>query len=311
MVEEQVAVDGAELHVDGERRRPAHRARPRPRPLGRAVEPRRATRSGTTTGSFASTSAAPAARASSSAPSSRSRAGRADLGAVLDAARSSSSRSSSDTRSARRRAEVRARAPRRRRRARADRRRGRPLEPGAADARLGRADREHGARDLGRGLLVEEPAVLGAVARARHGDPRRVPRACCSRTIPATTSASAARSPEQRPLSGRLGEVGHPVLVVVGGLDDRTLPEHGRELARALPNARLVEFPDAGHSIPLEAPEETAEAIAAFLDELEAPALRRRREGPARGHDDAQLARGAVRPPRRPLGRRPARPGRR
>ena len=52
-----------------------------------------------------------------------------------------------------------------------------------------------GLETLGRGLLVEEPAVLGAVARPRHGDPRRVPRASCSRTTPATTCASAGRSP--------------------------------------------------------------------------------------------------------------------
>src|SRR5262245_33802878 len=74
-------------------------------------------------------------------------------------------------------------------------------------------------------------------------------------------------------LSGRLGEVGHPVLVVVGGLDDRTIPEHGRELAGALPNALLVELPDAGHSIPLEAPEATAEVVASFLAELDARAV--------------------------------------
>ena len=69
------------------------------------------------------------------------------------------------------------------------------------------------------------------------------------------------------PLSGRLGEIGQPVLVVVGGLDDRTLPEHGRELAAALPNARLVELPDVGHSIPLEAPQATADAVADFQRE--------------------------------------------
>ena len=106
-------------------------------------------------------------------------------------------------------------------------------------------------------------------------------------------------------LSGRLGEVGHPVLVVVGGLDDRTVPEHGRELARALPNARLVELPEAGHSIPLEAPEATAEAVAAFLAELDAEAAdggarvlragttpRNAREGPF-GHIDVRWVVGA------------------
>jgi mannose-6-phosphate isomerase-like protein (cupin superfamily) len=101
-------------------------------------------------------------------------------------------------------------------------------------------------------------------------------------------------------LSGRLGEIGHPVLVVVGGLDDRTVPEHGRELARALPNSRLVELPDVGHSIPLEAPGATAEAVAVFLAELEAEAAdtgarvlradttpRNSREGPF-GHLDVR-----------------------
>lgn len=106
-------------------------------------------------------------------------------------------------------------------------------------------------------------------------------------------------------LSGRLGEVGHPVLVVVGGLDDRTLPEHGRELARALPNGRLVELPEAGHSIPLEAPAATAEAITDFLLELEArrsdsgasvlradTTTRNSREGPF-GHLDVRWVVGA------------------
>ena len=59
------------------------------------------------------------------------------------------------------------------------------------------------------------------------------------------------------------------MLVVVGGLDDRTLPEHGRELAASLPNARLLELPDVGHSIPLEAPQATADAIAEFQRELD------------------------------------------
>lgn len=69
-------------------------------------------------------------------------------------------------------------------------------------------------------------------------------------------------------LGGRLGEVRQPVLVLVGGSDDRTLPEHGRRLAQELPDARVVELPDVGHTIPLEAPAETARAIARFVGEL-------------------------------------------
>ena len=73
-------------------------------------------------------------------------------------------------------------------------------------------------------------------------------------------------------LSGRLAEVGPPTLVVVGSEDDRTLPAHGRELARQIPRARLVELQDVGHTIPLEAPTATAEAIERFIAEVEAEA---------------------------------------
>lgn len=80
-------------------------------------------------------------------------------------------------------------------------------------------------------------------------------------------------------LGDRLGEVTHPTLVLVGGQDDRTLPEHGRQLARDIPGARVVELPDVGHSIPLEAPEETASAIARFLREALTDSSRSRADG--------------------------------
>ena len=100
-------------------------------------------------------------------------------------------------------------------------------------------------------------------------------------------------------LSGRLAEVVPPTLVVVGGDDDRTLPEHGRELARRIPRARLVELPEVGHTIPLEAPAATAEAIERFIAEVAAEAdggarilradttARNPREGPF-GHLDVR-----------------------
>ncbi len=73
-------------------------------------------------------------------------------------------------------------------------------------------------------------------------------------------------------LDARLGEIGCPVLVLLGGDDDRTLPEQGRALARAIPGARLVELPDVGHTIPLEAPEEMVRVIRDFIDGLDAVA---------------------------------------
>jgi 3-oxoadipate enol-lactonase len=73
-------------------------------------------------------------------------------------------------------------------------------------------------------------------------------------------------------LTDRLGDVTQPALVIVGADDDRTLPEHGRELARRLGCGTLVELPDVGHTLPLEAPGEIAAAVQEFLGEVAPPA---------------------------------------
>src|SRR5262249_56307417 len=122
---------------------------------------------------------------------------------------------------------------------------------------------------------------------ARWGGPEEVP-AAVPRQCRAIASAES--------LSDRLGEVRRPVLVVVGSDDDRTLPEHGRELARSIPQARLVELADVGHTIPLEAPVEAARAITKFLSAasvLRADTTPRNpREGPF-GHLDVRWVIGA------------------
>ena len=69
-------------------------------------------------------------------------------------------------------------------------------------------------------------------------------------------------------LADRLGSITQPALVVVGGSDDRTLPEHGRRLAGDLANGRAVELPGVGHTVPLEAPEATVAAVRDFLEEV-------------------------------------------
>ena len=54
--------------------------------------------------------------------------------------------------------------------------------------------------------------------------------------------------------SARLGELGHiPTLVMSAELDRIALPAFGRELAAAIPGARLVELPGAGHGVPIHA----------------------------------------------------------
>jgi pimeloyl-ACP methyl ester carboxylesterase len=70
-------------------------------------------------------------------------------------------------------------------------------------------------------------------------------------------------------LTGRLREVTEPALVIVGGADDRTLPEHGRALAERLGDGTLVELPGVGHTLPLEAAAEVAEAVRRFLGSVD------------------------------------------
>jgi pimeloyl-ACP methyl ester carboxylesterase len=70
-------------------------------------------------------------------------------------------------------------------------------------------------------------------------------------------------------LGARLDDVAAPALVIVGGADDRTLPEHGRVLARQLGYGTLVELPGVGHTLPLEAADEVAEAVRGFLGSLD------------------------------------------
>lgn len=61
---------------------------------------------------------------------------------------------------------------------------------------------------------------------------------------------------------GRLGEISVPTTVLCGDLD-RTCPRwHSERLGSALPSARLMWLPDAGHMVPYEAPD----AILAALD---------------------------------------------
>jgi 2-succinyl-6-hydroxy-2,4-cyclohexadiene-1-carboxylate synthase len=68
----------------------------------------------------------------------------------------------------------------------------------------------------------------------------------------------------QTPLWERLGEVHAPALVVVGE-DDAKFTSLGRRLVEGLPNAELVVIAGAGHSVHLEQPAATADAIASWL----------------------------------------------
>ncbi len=57
--------------------------------------------------------------------------------------------------------------------------------------------------------------------------------------------------PDSRP---DLPGIGQPTTVIVGAADTVTPPEHAAEMASAIPGARLVTLPDAGHLTPIEQP---------------------------------------------------------
>jgi pimeloyl-ACP methyl ester carboxylesterase len=70
----------------------------------------------------------------------------------------------------------------------------------------------------------------------------------------------------QRPdMTGCLGQIHVPTLVVCGQFDVISPPAEMQQLAQALPQARYVEIPRAGHMAPLEQPAAVNAAIGEFL----------------------------------------------
>ena len=75
---------------------------------------------------------------------------------------------------------------------------------------------------------------------------------------------------EARPcayLHDRLASLEMPVLVLVGE-QDRPFVGSSERMAKAIPGARLVVIPDAGHSPQVENPEAWWAALTAFLEEV-------------------------------------------
>ncbi len=64
---------------------------------------------------------------------------------------------------------------------------------------------------------------------------------------------------------GELGAISCPTLVIAGAVDKISPREEMSALARAIPNARLVEIPGAGHLANLEQPDAFVAAIASFV----------------------------------------------
>ena len=66
----------------------------------------------------------------------------------------------------------------------------------------------------------------------------------------------------------RIGAIRTPTLVIIGELDRVIPPEEGRELARRIPGAQLVEIAGVGHISYGERPDEFNDAVLRFLDRV-------------------------------------------
>lgn len=103
---------------------------------------------------------------------------------------------------------------------------------------------------------AQRPGVMAAV-RQIIGTPH--PRSLT------TALAAMAERPDSRPM---LPSLAIPALVVVGEEDALTPPASSEAMAQAMPRARLVKIPSAGHLANLEAPEAFNRASREFLSSL-------------------------------------------
>ncbi|GGE37554.1 alpha/beta hydrolase [Marinicauda pacifica] len=65
-----------------------------------------------------------------------------------------------------------------------------------------------------------------------------------------------------------LAQIETPALILWGEQDMMVPPAHGPRFVEAMPDARLITYPDAGHVAMEERPEATASDVRAFLDEV-------------------------------------------
>ena len=124
---------------------------------------------------------------------------------------------------------------------------------------------------------VVASALLGRVMRGRMGHALvrgSVGRAVHRSHLVLTRDLFVATAPEVRSgwLTAMLGmdlrrgiaTIGVPATIMVGSRDQLTPAARAAELVSTIPNAHLVTIEDAGHMLPLEAPDEVATAIASL-----------------------------------------------
>ncbi len=108
------------------------------------------------------------------------------------------------------------------------------------------------------------PNLLSEAARTRADVVERVRRTIL-RQKPETLESDLQAMRDREDQTGFLSGIRIPALVIAGELDVVTPPGPAREMAAAIPGARFVEIPGAGHASPIERPKAVAAALGEFF----------------------------------------------
>jgi 3-oxoadipate enol-lactonase len=138
-------------------------------------------------------------------------------------------------------------------------------------------------REGGAGSIIETmvPRLFGKTTLERHPEKIEPMLAVMERTTPQGV-AGALRGMAIRPdRRGDLPRIAHPTLVLVGEDDVISPPAEAREIAAALPDARLEVIPAAGHLAPYENPAAANAVIRRFLERLDRSGSHRTRASQA------------------------------
>lgn len=111
------------------------------------------------------------------------------------------------------------------------------------------------------------PKLLSAANLAGNGPAAAAVRSMLAAASPHAIAAAQRGMARRDDVRSRLGEIRCPVLGVVGAEDAISPPAEMREIVAAVPQGRLVEIPESGHSTPLEQPAAVSEALREFLRE--------------------------------------------
>ncbi|MEN6407666.1 MAG: alpha/beta fold hydrolase [Thermoguttaceae bacterium] len=119
----------------------------------------------------------------------------------------------------------------------------------------------------GVGSLVEgmTPRVFGASTQRLRPERIEPLRRVMLSSDPHAVAAAQRGMADRPDMRSRLGEIRCPALIVVGREDVSSPPAEMRTVADAIPGARYVEAPEAGHLSPWENPEAFNRALLEFL----------------------------------------------